>query len=499
MKHGQHHTPKTPTNRSRLSVRIPFFVLLFSIVIALGTSVIQLFIEYKKETDLIQARMKQMELSVTDVLAVSLWKLDDEQIKLQLNSMLQIPDIHYIEVTSSDLGEISLGKKPIENQVSQSHPLIYKTKNEQIKVGDLYLVASLEGVYTRLQDRALLIMSAEIIKTFFVSIFILSLIYYMVTRHLTLMASYARNLNIAKLDEKLKLAARGKYHKADELDELVTAINTMLIDLEQTHSQLQKSHNTLEQKVDERTKELLLAKEEAEQASQAKSEFLATINHELRTPLTSILGGLGLITEGAMGEVPKKMSSPLGIAYRNSKRLLLLVNDVLDIAKIEAGHLTLNHGTVHVKTFLEQSITLNQAYAQSFKVEVNLATCPEDITMHADEDRLQQVMNNLISNAIKFSHVDGEIEISAKRIDSFIEISVTDHGDGIPDNLKEKIFEKFTQADSSDTRTAGGTGLGLAISKSIVELHNGSINFNSVLGEGTRFYIKIPTKITDNA
>lgn len=495
MKAKQANSPDKPERRTRLSVRIPVFVLLFSVIIAAGASIIQLFIEYKKESDLIQSRMKQIELSVTGVLAVSIWKLDEEQIKLQLNNILQIPDMRYIKVESPDLGDIIAGEQPTGDIMSQTYPLTYgESGGEQVQVGNLHVTASLEGLYTRLQDRALLIMLTEAIKTFLVSIFILMLIHFLVTRHLTRMARYVRDLNISKLDEELKLTSRGEHHRVDELDELVSAINTMLTDLKNTHSELQKSHITLENKVALRTKELVLAKEKAEEASQAKSEFLATINHELRTPLTSILGGLGLITKGVRGEVPEKMASPIDIAYRNSKRLLLLVNDVLDIAKIEAGHLTLKYSEINLYDFLKQAVMLNQAYAETFDVEVTLIACPEDLTMYADENRLQQVMNNLISNAIKFTRPGDAVEITAKQLDDFVEISVTDHGHGIPDNLKKNIFEKFTQADSSDTRTTGGTGLGLAISKSIVELHNGSINFKSVIDEGTTFYITVPVK-----
>lgn len=497
MKLKQHTNPDDPGGRSRLSVRIPVFVLLFSVVIAMTASAIQIFIEYNEELDSIRTRMKQMELSSTGVLAVSIWKLDEEQVRLQLSSMLQIPDMRHMSVESSDLGEISVGEQPDKNILSQTYPLVYENEKEKIQVGDLHITASLDGVYARLKDQAFIVMFAEIIKTFLVSVFILVLIYFLVTRHLTRMASYARNLNIARLDEKLKLASRGKHHKKDELDELVIAINAMLVDLKQTHFELQRSHSTLEQKVDERTQELVLAKEEAEKASQAKSEFLSTINHELRTPLTSILGGLGLVTKGAVGDIPEKMISPLSIAYRNTKRLLLLVNDVLDVAKIEAGHLKLNHDDIELKAFLEQSIALNHAYAASFEIEIKLIDCPENLTIWADEHRLLQVMNNLISNAIKFTQAGDVVEINAKQDASSVEISVTDHGRGIPDDLKEKIFEKFTQVDASDSRTAGGTGLGLAISKSIVELHGGTIDLESTPDESTSFYVRIPVRPAD--
>lgn len=477
--------------RSRLSFRIPLFALLFSAVIALCGSAIQLLIEYDKESELVHMRIKEIELGAASVLADSIWELDREKISLELGSMLLVPGIRYLKVESSDLGDIVAGEPPASNIVKQKYPLMYEGEGARIQVGNLYIEATLDGVYERIKSRALLIMSIEAIKTFLVATFILLLIHFLVTRHVTSMASYMRDLNISELEDPLSIGLRRNYHREDELDELVTAINSMRLSLGQAHFALQKSHSTLEQKVEERTRELVAAKDDAEKASQAKSEFLATINHELRTPLTSILGGLGLLTHGTMGDIPEKISAPLDIAYRNSQRLLLLVNDMLDIAKIDAGHIFLDCKEVEVKAFLEHAIALNQAYAELFDVNLSLVSCADGLVMYADEHRLHQVMNNLISNAIKFTHVNDVIEVSAKQVGSEIEICVTDHGVGIPKEFSEKIFEKFTQVDGSDSRSAGGTGLGLSISKSIVEMHGGSLRFDSTPLSGASFYITV--------
>lgn len=478
-----------PAHHSRLSVRIPIFVLLFSVIVAILFSLIQLFVEYREDVDLIKTRLHELAVSSSDVLAVNIWKLDEEQLSLQLRGMLQIPDIAYVSVASSDLGGITVGELPTGNSVELNHPLTYRTGSTTMQLGTLQIVASLKNVYTRLLDRGLLIMATEGIKTFLVSIFLLLLIHFLVTRRLSRMANYARDLTVTRLHEQFIPDKLGMSHKDDELDELVTAINTMLVDLKVAHYQLQNSHNTLEQKVDERTKELLLAKNTAEKASQAKSEFLATINHELRTPLTSILGGLGLIANGALGKVPENMQNAIDVAHRNSKRLLHLVNDILDVAKIDAGHLTLEISQIFLLPFLQNAAELNQAYAESFNVSLTIDACDTELEIHADAQRLHQVMNNLISNAIKFTHTGDVIEISAVTRGSAIEIRVTDHGPGIPDELKDSIFDKFTQADRSNTRATGGTGLGLSIARSIVKLHGGDIRFDSSPDQGTTFYI----------
>lgn len=478
---------------SLLRIRIPILILLFSVVAALISTGIQLYVEYQSQMDQIKKRINQIELSSPDILAASIWKLDEEQIKIQLNSMLQIPDVHYVRVESTDLGDIVLGSSQTENFFSESFPLIYKSEQENINVGSLHVTVSLAGVYTDLRGQALLILAVEATKVFFVAAFLLLLIRFLVTRHLTRMVNYTRELDISKLNEPLRLVSRkDNHHTNNELDELVSAINTMLDGLRASHDELLESHDTLEQKVQERTQELMLAKEGAEQASQAKSEFLSTINHELRTPLTSIQGGLGLVVSGKSGELPKKIRLPLDIAYKNTQRLVFLVNDILDVATIESGHLKLKCESIDLKAFLQHVVSLNQAYGESFGVKLCLLSCPENLSIFADKNRLSQVMNNLLSNAIKFTHSGDTVEVSAEQNEGYVEIDIVDHGPGIAQEFRPHIFDKFTQEDSSDTRSAGGTGLGLNISKSIIEQHGASLDFDSEVGVGTRFYIRMP-------
>jgi PAS domain S-box-containing protein len=231
---------------------------------------------------------------------------------------------------------------------------------------------------------------------------------------------------------------------------------------------------------------------ERKETDKMKEEFISTVSHELRTPLTSIRGSLGLLIGGATGEIPEKSKALLDIAHKNTERLLLLINDILDMSKIESGKMDFNLKKVDVRSFLEQAIQANAAYAAQHDVVYVLGSCIDDAIIQADEDRLMQVMNNLMSNAAKFAPGDSHVEISAVRHKHLIRISVTDHGSGIGKDFATKIFEKFTQQDSSDTRKVGGTGLGLNITKSIIEKHGGYISFVSEEGIGTTFYFDIP-------
>ena len=223
-----------------------------------------------------------------------------------------------------------------------------------------------------------------------------------------------------------------------------------------------------------------------------KDEFISTVSHELRTPLTSIKGSLQLVEGGVLGEVDPKVADILSVASRNSDRLLLLINEILDLSKIEQGKMKLYPESLNLEKFLKGAIESNQAYATQQKVTLQLGMVNNDIKIKGDENRLNQVMSNLISNASKFSHSGGVVTLQTEIQGDKIQISVIDKGVGIPDSFHDKIFEKFTQNDSSDTRKVGGTGLGLSISKAIVELHEGKIGFKSKPGQGTRFYFTLP-------
>lgn len=232
---------------------------------------------------------------------------------------------------------------------------------------------------------------------------------------------------------------------------------------------------------------------ERKRIDKLKNEFISTVSHELRTPLTSIRGALGLINGGALGELPVKVMEILKIAGNNTERLLLLINDILDIQKYESGQFELSKNPIKVMPLIKQSIQENAAYGDAYKVKYVITNELENVIIDADKNRLMQVMANLLSNAAKFSHENQNVEISTSAIDDgFIRISIKDYGYGIPKDFKPKIFARFTQFDSSDTRSKGGTGLGLSISKLIIEKHGGRIDFTSEEGKGTTFYIDIP-------
>ncbi len=233
---------------------------------------------------------------------------------------------------------------------------------------------------------------------------------------------------------------------------------------------------------------------ETKRQQQLKDEFIATVSHELRTPLTSILGAVGCLVGGAAGELPDAAARMLTIAMNNCRRLVGIVNDILDMEKIEAGKMRYDKRPLDVHALAVQVVEASQSFAADHGVALRMdgaADRGEVFSVFADSDRLSQVLTNLISNAIKFSPRETEVAVSIERRDETIGISVRDRGPGIPDDYKDRIFEKFVQVDATDRRRRGGTGLGLSIVKQIVEQLDGTIGFAPAPGGGTVFKLAL--------
>ena len=223
-----------------------------------------------------------------------------------------------------------------------------------------------------------------------------------------------------------------------------------------------------------------------------KSEFVSTVSHELRTPLTSIKGALAIVNSGAIKD-PDRMTRMLELAINNTDRLISLVNDLLDFEKLQAGSMDFHFEELDPEALIQKAQELLQPYAQSSDVRLEMLAHPPFAPVLGDEQRLLQVLSNLVSNAVKFSNKEDVVTLSVEPADTGLRFSVRDNGVGIPEDFREKLFDRFTQADASDTRAKGGTGLGLSISKSIVEKHGGEIGYTSILGSGSTFYFDLPT------
>ncbi len=230
-----------------------------------------------------------------------------------------------------------------------------------------------------------------------------------------------------------------------------------------------------------------------------KSGFVSTVSHELRTPLTSIGGSLGLLVGGAAGPLSSKAARLIDIAKQNSDRLVRLINDILDLEKAESGKLELHLEEQALVPIVEQAIELNRGYADSFGVSIRLEPHEGDTRVVVDRDRFIQVLTNLLSNAVKYSPKDSVVHVSVSSQDGLARVSVIDAGPGIPPEFEKRIFQKFSQADSSDTRAKGGTGLGLSIAKMLMERFGGQVEFERGRRTGANFYVTLPKRQSTGA
>jgi len=277
----------------------------------------------------------------------------------------------------------------------------------------------------------------------------------------------------------------------DELGALGEEFNRMA-------AQLQESYAGLEQKVQERTQELATAlaeldekSRELESASRHKSEFLASMSHELRTPLNAILGFSQLLRERVFGQLNEKQEEYLDDILGSANHLLALINDILDLSKVEAGQIELRVAPFSLREALERGVVMVRERATKDGVQVVVTDLPEVDTVVGDERRVRQVIFNLLSNAVKFTPVGGEVDVCAVQVNGEIRVAVSDTGPGIALEDHHRIFEEFQQTEAGAAQREG-TGLGLALSKRLVELHGGRIWVDSELGHGSTFVFTLP-------
>ena len=287
----------------------------------------------------------------------------------------------------------------------------------------------------------------------------------------------ASKIGLGTLDQRIEIRT------GDELEELAETFNRMAV-------QLRQSYGSLEQQVAERTRELGQAVTALEAASRHKSDFLANMSHELRTPLNAIIGFSEVLLERMFGEINAKQKDYLQDILSSGRHLLSLINDILDISKVEAGRMELQPGPTDLRFVLQNAASLVRERATRQGITVALDVDAAVGTIEADERRVKQILFNLLSNAVKFTPAGGRVTLTAARIDDAVQISVHDTGIGIRSEDQDRIFEEFQQAGPG--KAVEGTGLGLALAKRFVEMHGGRIWVESAVGTGSMFTFTLP-------
>lgn len=281
------------------------------------------------------------------------------------------------------------------------------------------------------------------------------------------------------------LAMKVDISSKDEVGQLGRAFNDM-------STKLQSTYSTLEQRIAEKTAHLQQAILALERANKMKSEFLANMSHELRTPLNAIIGFAEVLRDKIAGELNEEQVDFVNDIHSSGRHLLQMINDILDLSKIEAGKMELQYGVFPVPDAIEEVYTILKGLAGKKHLELKMSVLTDVKSIEADRVKFKQILYNLLSNAIKFTPENGKITLEAGIVDDMLQISVSDTGIGMKPQDQEKVFKEFWQADSSFARKYEGTGLGLALTKRIVEMHGGKIWFESEYGKGSIFNFALP-------
>lgn len=500
-------------SKTTLSKKVSFKLLIYLIiayvmVIAVSSNLIdkQLHQDLKKQAKLI------LKFN-TEALEKPMWDLDDIQIK---NILKQISRENYIKkVILKDekdkiinfYGDKSINSKhdknskfiDFEDMVYFSRDIFFPYKGKQRKLGELEIYVATDEIHHFLED--MIIRLTAISFPFLV--FLLFVVQRTISKSLNPVRILTAQLN--KIDEKSSEEIKYEESNIKEVNDLQNSLAKMKLhfdtysqELEETVTartrELQDYKHHLEDMVEDKTKDLILAKEDSEQANAAKSEFLANMSHELRTPMHAIISYSQMGIEKVNTAEKEKLLKFYENINRSGKRLLHLLNDLLDLSKLEAGRMDLNLEKQDIRKTIDDVITEVGSLLRAKNITIQHNSKTQDTECSYDSVRISQVVMNLISNAIKFSTNDSVINIgyNDKTIladdgeISGIEISVQDSGLGIPDGELETIFDKFVQ--SSKTKTgSGGTGLGLAICREIIYAHKGTIWAENVKNGGAKF------------
>ena len=373
----------------------------------------------------------------------------------------------------------------------KEYPLVYSDPNTpEQELGTLIITASLSSVYSKLWERAMYIGALQGTKTLLISLFILWLVRTLLTRHMETIAQYARQMSLSNLSAPLKLKRDKDPEEQDELDNVVNAFNQMRRSLIEDIEQRQTIETALLAEKQEKI-ESERQKAVAESANRAKSQFLATMSHEIRTPMNGVIGMVELLRDTPLSATQQHY---LDVIHRSGETLIDIINDILDYSKIEAGKMELESSPFNLEDLVEDCVQLFGATANKRHIELIGSVSPTTpLHLLGDPTRLRQVLINLIGNAFKFTD-EGYVIVEARREENsdinnpLIRFSIRDSGIGINNDGMSRLFQSFSQADSSTTRKFGGTGLGLAICKRLAEFMGGEIGVESSAGKGSTFW-----------
>lgn len=484
--------------------RLLVYIIVFSSFVTLIATSVQLYTDFKRDVGVINSRLNEIESGYLGSISASLWNMDIRQLELQMDGIMHLPDIELVRVeeTSEHFSnplQLSRGTPVAGRQLSREFAIVHKGNDEQRVIGTLYIQASLDDVFKRLWEKVIVIFFSQGIKTFLVSLFILCIVYYLVTRHLADIAAYVKNVRAETRLSPLRLQ-RESSNRHDELDEVVTAFNKMMEklraaydDLRTTNAQLEIDiiarkkaeqevlylNSVLEQKVRQRTAEL-------EAANKELASFSYSVSHDLRAPLRRIEGFRRILSEGYQQLIDDKGRHYLSRIEAGTHEMAGMIDSFLRLSRATQGEMDVR--SYNLSALVSEIIATFQDREPGRPVELVIQP---GVYANVDKRFFEVLLTNLVENAWKYSrHKEvTEIRFGTQLQDGECLYYVADKGAGFDMNYAGRLFSPFTRLHKADEFE--GTGIGLATVQRIISRHGGRIYAEAAPGEGATFYFTL--------
>ncbi len=463
--------------------RLLLRVLLFSSLVTLTGIALQLYLEFQKDVVLQKKVIESIKLTQTKSIGEALWNIDLSQMEAQMEDILQITSVEYVEIEPSNqfkyqTMKFSKGKIGNKRYHEFKIPLFYNDIQEGRKdIGHIRIVSNYNLIFQRFKERILVIILIQAIKTFLVSFFILFIVHYLLTRHLSVLNSYLGDFNLEKLTEPLILDRKSAF-RDDELDRIVETLNAQ-------RQKLFSAYLDLEY----RNKELLYF-------NKTKDQFLVDISQEIKTPISGIVGIAETIMTRSRDQFNQEDSTDLDLIINCGNQVLNLIDDTLDYSRLKFKEIKLNLRPLDVRSLADVILSFLKGFVAKKNVVIHNQLSADLPMVQGDEAKVQQILFNIVSNAIKYTN-EGSIELFAQKEENFLFVTVEDTGVGITTKDLQQISSYFKTNEGPGRKKEKplGSGLGLSISRQLVELHGGEMWIESVENQGTKVTFSLPIDI----